>query len=738
LEELREDDPRQIGRYTLLGRLGSGGMGQVFLGRSPGGRLVAVKVIHPALAGDNGFRVRFTREVEAARRVSGAFTAPLIDADPDARLPWLVTSYIDGSSLADAIDDQGPLPVVSVLALAAGLAEGISAVHKAGVIHRDLKPSNVLLAHDGPRLIDFGISQAADFSHVTLMGTVIGTPGFMSPEQALGRSVGPPSDIFSLGAVLAFAATGEGPYGSGPPDEVHLRVMNLPPRLDNLPAELRPLVTRCTARDPARRPTAGQFLAELIAAHPSAASEVEWPSARIAVVPPPSVHLTPPETPHQPAWPPTVTAAAPSPKAKVISPLSGQQKSPPAHQEPQSQREERPQNRRRSRWIPAALVLAIAGAAAGLAVSAPGEHGRGGAGPTASRPAAGHPSLPPPTGLTASDLSPDSVTIAWSGTASGQEPGLYKITMNGQDAGSVPGGTTSHQQTGLVPGVLYRFSVTAVTDGVVSPPSATVAVTAPYPAQSNDQLTTNATAWWWSYGLTANQVGALISQHNARPTQIRVMDPSVPTFAVTMVANTGAYASGWWWFFGQTASQVDHLLSQDDAELTSIDPYQTSAGLRFAIIMVPDAGAQAATWWYYGKNATTIGQLLRRNDARLIALRPYLQDGHTLFAVIMISDTGAGYMPWQYLCGVTLDAINSHLNSDHMRPVALVPDPSGGWDAILVANEGERWYWWFGINAQTVQKNIANDGTRLIDLSPYYMNGKLVFAALELEDTIPK
>lgn len=214
MEELQDDDPRQIGKYTLLGRLGSGGMGDVFLGRSLGGRLVAVKVIHPELAQDHDFRARFSREVEAARRVSGVFTAPVIDADPDARLPWLVTGYVNGPSLADAVEDHGPLPIPLVLALAAGLAEGLGAVHEAGVIHRDLKPSNVLLAQDGPRLIDFGISQAADFSHMTMTGIVLGTPGFMSPEQALGDPVGPPSDIFSLGAALAFAAIGEGPYGT--------------------------------------------------------------------------------------------------------------------------------------------------------------------------------------------------------------------------------------------------------------------------------------------------------------------------------------------------------------------------------------------------------------------------------------------------------------------------------------------------------------------------------------------
>jgi serine/threonine protein kinase len=250
-------------------------MGEVFLGRSLGGRLVAVKVIHPALARDRDFRARFAREVAAARLVSGIFTAPVIDADPEAKVPWLATGYVNGPSLAQAVEEHGPLPVPAVLALAAGLAEGLGAVHEVGVTHRDLKPSNVLLAPDGPRLIDFGISQAADLSSMTLTGMVVGTPGFMSPEQALGEQVGPPSDMFSLGAVLAFAATGEGPYGAGSPAAHQLRVVNLLPRLDNVPSELRPLVERCMARDPAARPRAGQFLADLVAAHPGAADQAD-------------------------------------------------------------------------------------------------------------------------------------------------------------------------------------------------------------------------------------------------------------------------------------------------------------------------------------------------------------------------------------------------------------------------------------------------------------------------------
>jgi hypothetical protein len=187
--------------------------------------------------------------------------APVIDADLDGPVPWLATAYVAGPSLADAVSQHGPLPPRSVLALAKGLAEGLSAIHAAGVVHRDLKPANVMLAEDGPRVIDFGISRAVEASALTHTGLVVGSPGFMSPEQAEGRVVGPPSDIFSLGAVLAFAATGQGPFGTGSTPALVYRVVHSLPNLDYLPAEVRPLVERCLAKDPAQRPTAAQLLA---------------------------------------------------------------------------------------------------------------------------------------------------------------------------------------------------------------------------------------------------------------------------------------------------------------------------------------------------------------------------------------------------------------------------------------------------------------------------------------------
>jgi Protein kinase domain len=238
-------------------------MGRVFLGQSPSGQMVAVKLIRTELADNPSFRHRFAQEVQAARRVSGIFTARVVDADPHGPQPWLVTAYVAGPSLADAVNTHGALPVDAVRLLAAGLAEGLRAVHAAGIVHRDLKPSNVLLAGDGPRIIDFGISGAGDPARLAGGGRIIGSPGFMSPEQAEGREVSPAADIFSLGGVLVFAASARPPFGTGSASALLHRVVYGSPALGYVPSELRPLIERCLAKDPAARPTTDQLLAEL-------------------------------------------------------------------------------------------------------------------------------------------------------------------------------------------------------------------------------------------------------------------------------------------------------------------------------------------------------------------------------------------------------------------------------------------------------------------------------------------
>ncbi|MGW2519442.1 serine/threonine-protein kinase [Streptomyces sp. NPDC001617] len=256
MQPLGVDEPTAVGPYRLLGRLGSGGMGRVYLGRSAGGRTVAVKIVHPHFALDEEFRARFRREVEAARRVGGAWTAPVLDADPEAAVPWVATGYAAGPSLAAAVADQGPLPVPSVRALGAGLGEALAAVHELGLVHRDVKPSNVLLTLDGPLLIDFGIARATDgTASLTSTGVSIGSPGYMSPEQILGRGATGAADVFSLGAVLAYAATGQAPFPGDSSAALLYKVVHEEPELGPLVGELREVVEACLAKDPAARPT---------------------------------------------------------------------------------------------------------------------------------------------------------------------------------------------------------------------------------------------------------------------------------------------------------------------------------------------------------------------------------------------------------------------------------------------------------------------------------------------------
>ncbi|MFD3744633.1 protein kinase [Nocardia sp. NPDC058633] len=262
MQPLDPNDPRRIGDYRLLGVLGAGGMGKVYLGRNPGGRTVAVKVIRPDLI-DPEFRARFRREVGAAQRVGGAFTAPVLDADVDARAPWLATGYVAGISLTDAVTRFGPFAEPTLSALAHGLAEALVAVHAAGIVHRDLKPSNVMLAIDGPKVIDFGIARVIADSALTTTGKFLGSPGFMCPEQVSGETLSPACDVFALGGVLTFAATGHGPFGTAEVMQMLWRIVYEQPRLEALPSALRPLVSSCLAKDPAARPAPQQILSEL-------------------------------------------------------------------------------------------------------------------------------------------------------------------------------------------------------------------------------------------------------------------------------------------------------------------------------------------------------------------------------------------------------------------------------------------------------------------------------------------
>ncbi|MBR7838408.1 serine/threonine protein kinase, partial [Actinospica durhamensis] len=246
MDGLARRDPVEIAGYRMLARLGDGGMGRVFLARSPAGEAVAFKLIRPDVAGDVEFRSRFAREAQAARRLLGRRgIAAVLDADPDGPEPWLASQYVPGISLHDAVFSHGPLPLETVRTLARGLAEALTDIHASGLTHRDLKPSNIMLALDGPRVIDFGIARAADASKLTRTGLLVGSPGFMSPEQVVGTEVGPGTDVFALGSVLVHALTGEGPYGDGPPAALLYRVVNAPPNLAAVPQELRDVIERC-------------------------------------------------------------------------------------------------------------------------------------------------------------------------------------------------------------------------------------------------------------------------------------------------------------------------------------------------------------------------------------------------------------------------------------------------------------------------------------------------------------
>lgn len=538
MEGLRAGDPLRAGQYRLVGRLGGGGMGQVFLGRSPGGRLVAVKVIRAELAESADFRARFGREVAVARQVSGVFTALVVDADTEGPMPWLATAYVSGPSLTEAVTAHGPLPAGTVLALAGGLVEGLADVHAAGIVHRDLKPSNVLLAHDGPRLIDFGISRAVESSALTHTGQIVGSPGFMSPEQAEGVDVGPASDIFSLGAVLVYAATGVGPFGTGSTAALVYRVVHGQPELDRVPALIRPLTQHCLAKDPAQRPAPEQILAWLADVQPDA-DPIHWlPSAILQdfAEPAPAGDRSPGpgaiqagSAPSGPAWAAVPEdPAVPVPAGAAPGPTPARPADPPAAGGPLTVTTARPHHgdvpgpaNRPAFEVPwPAPVQGVPHSPGGQAFPATAAPGR--AAPPAAigvpsaaargvgarrrrwwivavsavaailliaagtamwsrwHSAAGPP-VAQPTRLRAGPATDTSAALFWSAPPRGPRPTQYLIVRDGSVTGSVPGTATSYRQGGLSPGTSYSYQVLAVSDGRRSPRSAPVTVTTATP-----------------------------------------------------------------------------------------------------------------------------------------------------------------------------------------------------------------------------------------------------------------
>ncbi|MEV7088787.1 serine/threonine-protein kinase [Streptomyces sp. NPDC093085] len=329
-QPLAEDDPRSVAGYRISSRLGSGGMGKVYLSYTPGGRPVAIKVIRPEFAEDADFRRRFQREVRSAQRVQGLYTAPVIDSDTEGPTPWLATAYVPGPSVAAAVAAHGPIPVGTVLLLVAGIAEALQVIHHAGIVHRDLKPSNVLLSADGPRVIDFGIARAADTTALTGTGAMVGTPSFMAPEQVLGAACTAATDIFALGQLATFAATGTPAFGDGSVHAVLYRIAHEEPDLSRVPEELREIITGCLHRDAGQRLSTARIIelcgrasqdpalrrpdgwlpssydADLTqAAAPTPPPQTPPPAAYAAPTPPPQT----PQTPQTPQGQPAQAAA---------------------------------------------------------------------------------------------------------------------------------------------------------------------------------------------------------------------------------------------------------------------------------------------------------------------------------------------------------------------------------------------------------------------------------------------
>jgi serine/threonine protein kinase len=315
---LTAEDPSTIAGYRLTHRLGEGGMGRVYLSHTPGGRAIAIKVVRPELAADPEFRRRFQQEVRAAERVQGLYTAPVIDSDTEGPQPWLATAYVAGPSLHAAVRTHGPLPVPAAARALAGIAEALQVIHGVGVIHRDLKPSNVLLASDGPRVIDFGIARATDATSLTRSGVTAGTPAFMAPEQAMGQSLTPAVDVFALGLIAVFATVGMPPFGDGSSPAVLYRIVHEEPNLTGVPDALREVTARCLAKDPGQRPA----LAEVIEAcrrlmgeatpasggwlPPAVTAEIDQLGATVT-----SAAAAPPPVPAPPPAPPSPTPPAP-------------------------------------------------------------------------------------------------------------------------------------------------------------------------------------------------------------------------------------------------------------------------------------------------------------------------------------------------------------------------------------------------------------------------------------------
>ncbi|MFW5417913.1 serine/threonine protein kinase [Nocardiopsis sp. CNT-189] len=390
MEPLEPSDPAHIGGYRLTHRLGEGGMGRVYLAATPSGRRVAVKVIRPALAREGDFRARFSREIDAARRVGGFHTAPVVDADPEGDPAWVATAYIPGPTLHHAVREEGPIAPPALHALAAGLAEGLKAVHACGLVHRDLKPGNIILGGDGPRIIDFGIARPLDSESLTTREAVFGTLPYMSPEQTENSHVGPASDMFSLGTVLAFAATGTNPFNGDSMAATIRRLIGPPPDPGGIDPGTRALIAECWNHDPDRRPTPEAVLARLGA-----------PEAR-AAGPPPGTARPPAGGPEAATHPPAPTLVEPARRAPAPRAAAGGRAGRAGG------------GRRRAAWAAAVASAAIGIAAGAVALRTGGDGGGPGSAPETPEPASILTGHEDPVDTVA--FSPDGTVLATSDT----------------------------------------------------------------------------------------------------------------------------------------------------------------------------------------------------------------------------------------------------------------------------------------------------------------------------------
>ncbi|WP_425830771.1 serine/threonine-protein kinase [Streptomyces fractus] len=477
MQPLQTGEPTVVGPYRLLGRIGSGGMGRVYLGRSAGGRTVAVKIVHPHFALDDEFRARFKREVQAARRVGGAWTAPVLDADPDAEVPWVATGYVAGPSLTQAVSAGAGLPEHSVRVLGAGLAEALTAVHGLGLVHRDVKPSNVLLTLDGPRLIDFGIARATDgTASLTSTGVSIGSPGYMSPEQILGKGVTGAADVFSLGAVLVYAAVGSSPFPGDSSAALLYKVVHEEPELGSLAGELRDVAAVCLAKDPAARPAPEEVARRLAPQGAAGLVQAGWlPGPLVEEVSRGAVRLLDLEGSATSDVldsgltgfsSPSVTGS--SAPAGVFGPPDPAYAAvpPPRTEEPPPAREDAPPGRLsvsvsatsirdtpngKGRRVSCSVALAVAGALAAVTVGGvfvfnmlPGGGGGDGGNASGSRPSASSTSKAPPV--------PDFYVGTWKGpvTQAGLDGGTFRVDLKQAAPGKQVGKVTSTDPLGVL------------------------------------------------------------------------------------------------------------------------------------------------------------------------------------------------------------------------------------------------------------------------------------------------